>query len=124
MQRLTAFRLFFLLAALLFVAKPFLGFNSNIQRTHSSQNHTILVKSFTKRKPESIEEADANIEFIHRLLSNSLLNILSTISCLLPMLFPAAFKSGLKITGRLLSDLLCALFPPEHVYLLTGKLLI
>jgi hypothetical protein len=124
MQRLTAFRLFFLLAALLFIAKPFFGFSANVQRTRHSQGYTILAKSFTKRKPESIEEADANIEFIHQLLNNPLLNILSTISFLLLTLFPVLFKNGLEITGRFLSDLRSALLPPKHAYLLSGKLII
>ncbi|MDB5025959.1 MAG: hypothetical protein JWP78_3714 [Mucilaginibacter sp.] len=124
MQRLTAFRLFFLLAALLFVAKPFFGFSANIDRTRHSQGYTILAKSFTKRKPESIEEADVNIEFIHQSLIHPLLNILSTISILLLTLFPAAFKNVSKITGRFLSGIRYALLPPEPIYLLSGKLII
>lgn len=124
MQRLTTFRLIFSFAALLFIAKPFLGFTISIHQPHYNQVHSILVKSFTKRKPEGIKEANASIESIQKLLNNPLRIICSTISLLLLTLFPAVFKSSLNITDKFLSDIRNTLFPPEHAYLLTGKLII
>jgi len=124
MLRLTAFRLFFSLAALLFVAKPFVGFGVFSRQSQPRQVHSILVKSFSKRKPESLEEADANVEFIHKLLSNPLLVIQSAISFLLLTIFPAVFKSSLRIAGEILSHLGYTLLPPGPAYLLTGKLII
>ncbi|HTE01182.1 MAG TPA: hypothetical protein VK668_17975 [Mucilaginibacter sp.] len=124
MSRLTAFRLFLSLAALLFVAKPFIGFVAFNRQSQPRQVHSILVKSFSKRKPESLEEADANVEFIHKLLSNPFLVLQSAISFLLLTMFPAVFKSSIRITGETLSSLRYTLLPPEHAYLLTGKLII
>src|ERR1700761_847312 len=125
MHRLTAFRLFFTLAALLFVAKPFFGYGVSSREFHPRQVHTILVKSFSKRKPESLEDANASAEQLHQLLTNPLAVILSSISLLLLALFPAIFKSDFnRITGKVVSDIRYALVPAERTYLLAGKLII
>jgi hypothetical protein len=122
MQRLKAFRLYISLAALLFVAKPFLGFGTFSRHFHPRQVHTILVKSFTKRKPESLQDADANVESIHKLLINPFAVLLSAISILLLTLFPSIFKKGNKITYEFLSQIRFALLPPERAFILAGKL--
>jgi hypothetical protein len=124
MQRLKAFRLFISLAAMLFVAKPFFGFGAFSRQFHPRHVHTILVKSFTKRKPESLEEADANVGSIHRMLVNPLALLSSTISALFLSLFPSVFRDENKIANTLLSRIRFALFPPAHAYLLSGKLII
>jgi hypothetical protein len=122
MQRLKAFRIYISLAALLFVAKPFFGFGVFSGQFHPHQSHTILVKSFTKRKPESLRDADANVESIHKLLINPFAALLSTISILLVTLFPSVFKLGSKITYEFLSHIRFALLPQERAYLLSCKL--
>jgi hypothetical protein len=124
MQRVNAFRLFISLAALLFVAKPYFGFGAFNRQFHPRQVHTILVKSFTKRKPESLQDADANVEAIHQLIINPFIALLSAISILLTSLFPSVFKNITKVTCGCLSHIRLALFPPEPAYLLSGKLLI
>ena len=125
MHRLTAFRLFFTLAALLFVAKPFFGYGINSREFHPRQVHTILVKSFSKRKPESLDYANASAEYLHKLLNNPLAVIFSSISLLLLALFPTIFKNDFdKITGKVISDIRYALLPIENSYLLAGKLII
>ena len=124
MPRLTAFRLFFTLAALLFVAKPFFGYGISGREFHPRQVHTILVKSFSKRKPESLDDANAGAEYLHKLLTNPLAVLLSAISLLLLSLFPTVFKNGFNITGKVVSDIRYALLPAEHTYLLAGKLII
>jgi hypothetical protein len=124
MHRLTALRLFFTLAALLFIAKPFFGYGISSREFHPRQVHTILVKSFSKRKPESLDDANASAEYLHKLLTNPLAVILSTISLLLLSLFPAIFKNNFNITGKVISDIRYALLPGEHTYLLAGKLII
>jgi hypothetical protein len=91
---------------MLFVARPFLGFAFFNQQYRPKQVHSILVKSFSKRKPESLEEANANVEFIHHLLTNPLAFIISTISFLLLTLFPSVFKNCAEITNSFLSDML------------------
>jgi hypothetical protein len=124
MSRLKAFRLFFTLAALLFVAKPFFGYGAFNQQSKPRISHSVLVKSFTKRKPENLEEADANAEYIHQLLINPLAELLSAISFLLLFLFPQVFRKILNITTRVLSDIHCALLPPEDPCVLVGQLII
>ncbi|MGZ3943844.1 MAG: hypothetical protein ACXVJB_02820 [Mucilaginibacter sp.] len=112
------------MTALLFIAKPFLGFGAFNQQSQPRISHTILVKSFTKRKPESLEDADAKAEAMHRQLSNPLLVLLSAISFLLAALLPASIERIIKLTGRLIADIRTALLPPERAYLLAGKLTI
>jgi hypothetical protein len=124
MSGLKAFRIFFAFAALLFVAKPFFGFGVTSHRVKLHISHNILVKSFSKRKPESLEDADANIGQLHQQLSNPLMVLLSSLSVLLLSLLPAVFDYAEKITGRILSDIRLSLLPPEHTYLLAGKLII
>lgn len=124
MHRLTVFRLFFTLAALLFVAKPFFGYEVSSREFRPRQVHTILVKSFSKRKPESLEDANASAERLHQLLTNPLAVLLSAISLLLLSLFPAGFKNNFNITAKLVSDIRYAILPAEHTYLLAGKLII
>jgi hypothetical protein len=124
MHRYTAFRLFFILAALLFVAKPFFGYSLSNRDFRPRHVHTILVKSFSKRKPESLVDADANVEYLHQLLINPSAVIFSAISFLLITLFPIVFRNGLNITHRVLSDIRYALLPSEPAYLLTGELII
>jgi hypothetical protein len=124
MQRNIAFKFFFTLAALLFVAKPFFGFEVINHQLIPVHQHSILAKSFTKRVPESLAEADANAKQIHQLLADPSSILFPTIFCLLFTLFPTVFKNGLKITGKVLSDIRYTLLPPQSSYLLAGKLII
>jgi len=121
-QRLKIFRIFFSLTALLFVAKPFLGFGAFNQQSQPRITHTILVKSFTKRKPESLQEADAKADAVHKQLSNPLLALLSAITFLLAVLLPASIERYIKLTGQLIANIRAALLPPGRAYLLAGKL--
>ena len=124
MQRLKTFKLIISIAGLLFVARPFLGFAAISKQIKSQQAHSILAKSFTKRKPESLQEADAKVNALHQLLSNPLAVPLSSISFLLFTLFPFVFKNIAVITGRFLADIRNALSPPGDTCILTGQLLI
>lgn len=124
MKGALAFKIFFAFAALLFIAKPFFGFEfaSNHFKIHIS--HNILVKSFSKRKPENLEDADKSAAQIHQQLSNPLMVLLSSISLLLLSLLPTLFKPLRKVTDRVLSDIRFSLLPPEPAYLLSGQLII
>lgn len=121
-QRLKAFRIFFSLTALLFVAKPFLGFSAFNQQTKPRISHTILVKSFTKRKPESLQEADSTAEAVSQKVANPLLIALSAISFLISIALPLISEAFNKITGKIIADLRFGILPIEQPYLLTGKL--
>ena len=124
MYRLKTFRLFISLAAILFVAKPFIGFAAFNSSSHPRIAHSILVKSFTKRKPESLQEGYAKSEAIHQSLTNPLLVLLSGIVFLLAMLFPFLLDKGIRLTNRILLAICAIILPPEPAYLLTGKLII
>lgn len=123
-QRLKAFRIFFSLTALLFIAKPFLGFGAFNQQTKPRISHTILVKSFTKRKPESLQDADTMAEAISQKISNPLLVVLSAISFLISFIVPLVSGAFSRITGKIIDDLHIRILPIEQSYLLTGKLTI
>jgi len=124
MKGAPAFKIFFAFAALLFIAKPFFGFEVVNHHFKIRISHNILVKSFSKRKPENLEDADKNASQIHQQLSNPLMVLLSSMSLLLLSLLPALFDPLRKITGRILSDIRLSLLPPENTYLLAGKLII
>ncbi len=124
MQRLKTFRLFISLAAILFVAKPFIGFAAFNYSSYPHISHTVLVKSFTKRKPESLQDGYAKSEAIHQSLINPLLVPLSGIIFLLAMLFPFLLDKGVRLTNRILLAICAVILPPEPAYLLTGKLII
>jgi hypothetical protein len=124
MQRLKAFRLFISLAAMLFVAKPFIGFAAFGYSSSPHISHTILVKSFTKRKPESLQEGYAKSEAIHQSLISPALVLLSGILFFLLMLFPFLIDKGIRLTNRIILAMCAAILPPEPAYLFTGKLVI
>jgi len=124
MYRLKTFRLFISLAAILFVAKPFIGFAAFNSSSHPRILHSVLVKSFTKRKPESLQDGYAKSEVIHESLTNPLLVLLSGIVFLLAMLFPFLLDKGIRLTNRILLAICAIILPPEPAYLLTGKLII
>lgn len=124
MQRATAFRLIISIAALIFVLKPFFGFRTLNRQFKPHISHSILAKSFTKRKPESLEEADEKVAWVHKVLTNPPLPLLVTLSFLLATILPFVFNTGLKVTRRTLSDLRASLYPAQPAYLLGGKLII
>jgi hypothetical protein len=124
MKGAPAFKIFFAFAALLFIAKPFFGFEVSNRHFKIHISHNILVKSFSKRKPESLEDADKKARQIQQQLSNPLMVLLSSMSLLLLDFLPALSDSLRKITDRILSDIRLSLLPPENTYLLAGKLII
>ena len=124
MKGALAFKIFFAFAALLFIAKPFFGFEVSNRHFKIHISHNILVKSFSKRKPENLEDVDKSAKQIHQQLTNPLMVLLSSMSLLLLYLLPSLSDRLRKITGRILSDIRLSLLPPENTYLLAGKLII
>jgi len=118
MEHLTAIKLIFSLAVLLFVAKPFLGF-SVCEANQPIGAHNLLTKSFTKRKTENFESAEAQ----KRLAQAPVLKFFS-IALLLDFLFPFIYKRLAVISGQSLHGLNAVLVPVQPSYLLTGKLII
>jgi hypothetical protein len=115
----------FLLAVLLFIAKPFIGFAvvaANQGQAIASNN--ILVKCFAKRKPEDIRDAENRKAALQALLLDPPLKQLLPITFLLGILFPVLFRSKQLITNGFLSHINFSLIPVAQPYLLTGKLII
>jgi hypothetical protein len=118
MERLLTIKLCIGLAVLLFVAKPFLGF-SICEANHPIEMHSLLAKSFTKRKTENFESAEAQ----KKLAQSPALKLLS-FAILLDFLFPFIYKRVTVISSQSLHGLNLALVPVQPSYLLTGKLII
>jgi len=114
----------FCLAVLLFVAKPFLGFAIISSGAGRVQTHNILVKSFTKRKPEDFRDAEARKIAIQRILTNPPLPFILCITALLGLLFPAIFKCAGRCSAAYLNNLRLNLIPSAPSFLLNGKLTI
>ena len=114
---------FFYLAALMFVAKPFIGFAlAGTNAASIVQSHSLLAKSFTNRKPEDLEDGKAKASAIHLQLTNPPLPLLLNITALLTLLFPLLFKRDERMGYGFINELKTALMPAAQPYLLTGKL--
>lgn len=116
---------FFYLAALMFVAKPFIGFSiACIDSVSIIESHSLLAKSFTNRKPEDLEDSKAKAGAIRLQLTNPPLPLLLTITALFSLLFPLLFKRNERVGYSFLNNLQTSLVPAAQPYLLTGKLTI
>jgi len=121
MRLLKPVKILFILAALLFVAKPFLGF-CIFNGTHHPAKASILVKSFTKRKLEYSENGDFNMSSIQKKLADPVNASFPTFAFLLCIIFPAGFTAGLNISNRFLRNLLLGHSLSGQVYLLNSNL--
>jgi hypothetical protein len=111
-------------AAILFIAKPFLGFSSIGLLKQSKDNSIILVKAFTKRVPEYLEEAEIKKASVKHLLNNPPTGFVLAITALLSLLFPLVYQIKRSITGQFIDQLSLNSLQDERTYLLTGKLII
>lgn len=123
MHDLKSAKIFFFLAVLLFVAKPFLGFTAFSSPTHPTAE-SIFVKSFTKRKIEHSENSNFNIIAIQKKLAEPVKHFLLSFSFLLTLIFPVVFGMKINITNRFLRNLQLSSLQREHTYLLNAKLII
>src|SRR5580692_5802855 len=103
MRKLTSAKIFFGLAVLLFVAKPFLGFTM-FSRLHPPAIESIFVKSFTKRKIEDPENK-FNAAAIQKKLADPVEQFILRFSFLLSIIFPVIFLADLNINNRFLRRL-------------------
>ncbi len=123
MHRLVTFKVLFVLAALLLVAKPFFGFSLFSNNIRPVRSHNILAKSFIKRKPENLQEAQQTAAAISNQLANPAERLVLLIASFLSLIIPAVFDLIDLNFGRLKSHFL-KIPPVEHTYLFTGKLII
>lgn len=119
MTRIKIFHLIFCLAALIFIAKPFIGFGV-AGHLKSSVKTNILAKIFSKRNDEKL---GFDIKAIHKQLSQPATNLFLRFAFLLAILFSLAFKASeafVEYSSRRLQLRLL----PQQLNLFTGKLLI
>ena len=116
-------KIYFCLAALLFVAKPFLGFTM-FSRLHPPAAENIFIKAFNKRKLEYNEDSASSMSVILKNLANPQEELFLLFSLLLSIIFPLAFKSLSRLSNRFINDIRLSLKPDDDTYLLNGTLLI
>ncbi len=123
MQKVRIFKIIFTFAAILFLAKPFLGFKAFGQIAKPRISHTVLVKSFTKRKPENLQDTYASAQKVHQRIANPPLMLLAGL--ILPLsLLSFLLDEGVKLTAGTISTLHWSALSPQPAYLLSGKLTI
>jgi hypothetical protein len=115
---------FLFLAVFMLAAKPFIGFDLIKQIARGNNSSSVIVKSFTKRKQEYVEDSNFDISTIYKRLATPLLALTILFSALLNIFFPSIFRKARQVTAGFLSDIHLSLFPPLHRYLLSGKLII
>jgi hypothetical protein len=115
--KIAKFILYF--AAVLFVAKPFVGFDL-FGHFNSPVQTNIFVKVFSKRKMESKHSDYAAIQ---KKLSEPLTDFFLRFSFFLSILFPFLFNPVRDLTVRFLRGIYLSLLP-RQLTLLTGQLLI
>ena|ERR1700753_833249 len=121
MARLKIAKLLFFVAALSFVARPFFGY-ALFNTRHNPDEESILVKIFSKRKPELSEESNSGLSAIEKKLANPNLDIPPRFNSFLDVLFPAIFVGGTK---TILFRSIAALSPSKiPVWLRCGKIVI
>lgn len=115
---------FLFLAVFMLAAKPFIGFDAIKQISRSKVPAGVVVKAFTKRKQEYVENSVYDISAIQKQLADPLLALTVLFSVLLNTLFPSIFRKARQVTAGFLLDIHLGLFPPLHRYLFSGQLII
>ena len=118
MARVKIARLIICIAALLFVAKPFIGFGMSGHLKSPVQTN-IFAKIFSKRK---VEDGQSSMNAVKKALSEPPVYLFLRFAFLLAILFPFLFRAK-EATGNLLQQLHLQLLP-QPLTLFTGQLLI
>jgi hypothetical protein len=111
-------------AVLMLAAKPFVGFSAFDQIKKGDHSTRIIVKAFTKRKQEYVEDSAFDVSAIQKSLANPILPFVALFSVFLNTLLPSIFKQARQLTAGILSAIYLNIFPVLHRYLLSGKLTI
>lgn len=75
---------------MIFIAKPFLGFSVYEQLQDNSQENSVMVKAFSKRKPEFLEEAFTKTMSFQALIKEKADHFTLTINALLFAILPTS----------------------------------
>ena len=124
MHQLKTYKLILSIAALLFLAKPFLGFSVYEQLQEKGQENTLLVKVFAKRKPEFMEEVITRSVVFQALLKEKADQFIFTFGALLLCLFPLLSLFGDKLFSRYNNRKIQDITSIDPIYLLTCRLTI
>jgi hypothetical protein len=124
MQKVKIFKIIFTFAAILFLAKPFLGFKAFGKEVKPHISYSMLVKSFTKRKPENLDEAYTSAQALHQRIANPPLMLLAGLILPLSALLSFLLDEGIKLTASSISTFRWLTISPQPAYLLSGKLTI
>jgi hypothetical protein len=119
MTRVKTAQLIFCIAALLFIAKPFVGFGLS-GHLQSPVKTNILAKVFSKRK---VDDGRSSMNAIQKQLADPATNLFLRFAFLLAILFPLAFKADELITAHFINQFQLRL-QPQQLNLFTGQLLI
>lgn len=121
------FKFLLVVAMLMFVAKPFVGFSLRYQHYFRAIHHrspSILVKSFTKRKQEYADENESNISKVQQRLTNPAIPSVLLFVVALSLFLPVVLRLVKQTTQSILQAIHYSLAPPQQLYLLSGKLTI
>jgi hypothetical protein len=94
-------QILFFIGALSFMARPFLGFVIFNGHCHPVEE-SILLKIFSKRKPELSEDSNTGYSAIEKKLANPGLDTLPRVDNFLNTLFPAEFGKDTRLSARFL----------------------
>jgi len=123
MKKVQSAKIYLFLAALLFVAKPFLGFGM-FSKSHPPAPENIFIKAFSKCGPEYSGDNFINLfEFQKKALTPAPQAFLGIIF-LLSILFPVVFAAGQKINQRFLCGIRLSISQSGDAWLLNRNLLI
>ncbi|MDR3695012.1 hypothetical protein [Mucilaginibacter sp.] len=123
MKKLQTAKIYLFLAALLFVAKPFLGFGM-FSRQHPPAEENIFIKAFSKSRPEYSEDSSFNLFEVQKKAFTLVPLLFLGISFLLSILFPVVFAAGAKINQHYLRNIRLGVFQPVDTWLFNCHLLI
>jgi hypothetical protein len=120
-MKATRINILLLFAVTMFTAKPFVGFHMAHLLANDTEA-TILIKAFTKRKLEFVEDSDFDVMAIQQRLADPAISMATALFFFLSGFFKLTLNKRLSISGKASSYLQLRLFPPAPLYLLSGKL--
>jgi len=123
MKKLQSAKIYLFLSALLFVAKPFLGFEM-FSKLHPPAEESIFIKAFSKSRPEYSEDNKLNLFENQKRALPPAPQLFLGIAFLLSILFPVVFKAGININQRFLRGIRLTICQLSDAWLLYGNLLI
>jgi hypothetical protein len=112
----------FAIGVLFFVAKPFVGFA--IDASNPVSEVSILVKAFTKRKHEYVENSSLDAKTIQKKLADPVNQLFLLFSCFLAIVSALIFDTVFNVTAAFLQKTKRNLSSSPDAWLLDGQLII